>query len=354
MHRKKILHITSTINGGVGRVIEDLLVGCADEYETSLLVLGNIDRLDHDRLNSFNVKIENWNIKNPKNVFLIFRLFRYIRKSNIDIIHTHLFPSLYYVALISLFIKETKLIFTEHSSESNRRKWWMRLIERFIYSRFDKIVAVSTSVCDKLKSWLRADSIVVVSNGFDMNKKLPSCDEFEDNNLENKIVITMASRFVKGKDFETLIDAIGQLNDNYHLLLVGDGELFNSVKDYVVKSCLSSKVDLLGYRDDILKIFKNSDLVVLSTAFEGLPVVLLESISVGTPVVGSDVPGVKDVLGGTNLMFEYGNVNGLVKKIMYVLEEEQSDKIQKTIDVLQEDFDIKHTISEYKYIYRSI
>lgn len=353
MKKKKILHVVSTINGGVGRVVEDILVGCSDDFEMSLLVLGNTDRLDLKRLGKYNIKIDSWNLSNEKNLFLILRLYRYIRQKKINIINVHLFPLLYYVAFISVFLYKIKYIYTEHSTLSNRHKGWMRPIEKLIYSRYNVIIAVSGSVSSMLNNWVEKDTVITVNNGYDMNNSnFETSIVFLNDRYKGKKIITMASRFVLGKDFETLIDAVALLSDKYHLILVGDGNRLSVVKDYAKKKKVLNRVDFLGFRDDVLNIFKGSDLVVLSSSFEGLPVVLLESISVNTLVLGSEVPGIVDVLEDTELLFEYGNSDELARKIDLIIN--NKDNYNDIISKIKIKFDINCSINGYKNVYKKL
>ncbi|MRT94807.1 glycosyltransferase [Ancylomarina sp. 16SWW S1-10-2] len=355
MKKHNVLHIIPTVNGGVGQVVEDLLTGCSDEFNMSLLVLGNIERINVKKLNEKGVVINNWGLSNFKNPFLTIKLFKYIKNNNIEIVHVHLFPALYWLALVSLFLRKVKFIYTEHSSNNNRNKWWLKPIEKFMYSRYDIIVAVSESVAEMLKKRINFDSVCVINNGFEM-RQIPnelSVSILKERYKNNKI-ISMASRFVDGKDFKTLIDAIDLLDDSYQLLLIGDGLKHSIIKSYIDKKNLNKKVNLLGYRNDVLDIFGASDIVILSSAFEGLPIVVLESIAVNTPCLGSNVSGISDVLCGTDFLFEFGDVEGLANKIEYIIKNKNSLKLKAQLEEIKVRFDISKTTEKYKCTYRSL
>ena len=90
-----------------------------------------------------------------------------------DIIHVHLFPSLYWVGLANLFSSKSgaKLILTEHSTNNKRRnKWIYRLIDRYLYKQFLHIVTISVSAEESLKKHLGPSfkNITTINNGVDL------------------------------------------------------------------------------------------------------------------------------------------------------------------------------------------
>ena len=116
----------------------------------------------------------------------------------------------------------------------------------------------------------------------------------------------MVARLSTDKDFLTLLKAMTLLNDDYHLVLVGDGELYQQIIDETHQLSLEKKVTLLGNRADVASIFSASTLSVLSSHAEGMGLTIIESLAVRTPCIGSDVEGIKDLLPNT-YRFPKGN-----------------------------------------------
>lgn len=123
--------------------------------------------------------------------------------------------------------------------------------------------------------------------------------------VENKIVIGHIGRFHFQKNHKYLISVFKQLvdeNDDFHLLLVGQGDLEKEIKQLVNGSGITSKVTFVGAVLDIENIYQAMDIFTLPSVFEGLGVVVLEAEANGLPCVLSDaVP--QDVKINNNVFF---------------------------------------------------
>ena len=106
----------------------------------------------------------------------------------------------------------------------------------------------------------------------------------------------MCAAFRKQKDYMTLFRAVNYLPANVHVLCVGDGEYREEHEAYCKTHDLSSRVHFLGLRKDVARIFKASDVIVLSTYYEGFSIAMLEAMATGRPFVASAVPGIQDLV----------------------------------------------------------
>lgn len=355
-NKKRILHIISDSKGGAGKIMADILEGISNNFDTSLLVLDDGDWLNIEKLKTHDIRTEIWGVQRLKNILLAVRIFRFIKKEKPEIIHVHLFPTLYLVALSSLLFRNIKLIYTEHAAINNRNRIrWIKPIEKFIYGRYHVVIAVSNSVAHMLHSWVAHKRIIVVHNGMDMSKSIDkSKDDWIREKYKNKIIISMVARFDDGKDFETLVDAVSLLDEKFQLLLIGNGKNLLKVGDYIIKRQISDKVEMLGYRNDVLDILKQSDLTVLSSAGEGLGLVILESVSVNVPCLGTNVLGIKDVLADTEFLFDFGNSVQLAEKIKYIIENIDTEDIKNQMSSIKKNFDFEKMIVSHEHIYNCI
>ena len=133
------------------------------------------------------------------------------------------------MALASLFVP-ARLIYTEHSTSNKRRgKWYFRPVEKFIYNRYSKIVAISRPVCKALAEWIRktpnSNKFDVVENGIDLSHFISIRD-----GVFNPKKIIMVSRFAKSKDHFTVIKAMQYIPADVQLIFVGDGETMPACK----------------------------------------------------------------------------------------------------------------------------
>jgi GalNAc-alpha-(1->4)-GalNAc-alpha-(1->3)-diNAcBac-PP-undecaprenol alpha-1,4-N-acetyl-D-galactosaminyltransferase len=133
------------------------------------------------------------------------------------------------------------------------------------------------------------------------------------------------ARFVKQKNQFFLIKAFERLlsrnsNLNLKLVLVGDGPLLNSCKNYVEKKRLGQRVIFPGVQKEVGKYYLQSDVFVLPSLYEGFPNVLLEAMMYHLPIISSDCDfGPSELLsqGEFGLLYN-GSINDLVEKMEYL------------------------------------
>ena len=142
----KILHIINSLNiGGAEKLLTSYVCETKDTQENYIFLLDDAETFLYDKVISSGIKVISCENKNIVKQFLY--LINIVRKENFDVIHSHLFPSLYLVAILRIFFKKPKYIFTEHNVTNRRRKSvFVRPIERLVYSQYDVIIACANIV----------------------------------------------------------------------------------------------------------------------------------------------------------------------------------------------------------------
>lgn len=302
-------------------------------------------------------RLENGSIYNP---FHIFKIIPYLKKY--DIVHVHLFPSLYWVSIAKMlgFIK-TPLIYTEHNTNNRRRKsTFFKFMDNLFYNNYARIVTISDDVDLNLKDQLNAkfvERIQLIKNGVNLNKlnlAKPYLKEEVSVEKEDAIIVQVSS-FTTQKDQLTLVKALTSLPDKVKLLLIGDGALIEDVKVKVSSLKLQDRVQFLGIRMDVPKLLKTADIVVLSSNYEGLSLSSVEGLASGRPFVASNVSGLKDVVGGAGLLFEKGNYKELARHINDLLEDEfYYNKISARCLKRSKEYDINGMIEKYIVMFEEL
>lgn len=313
----RILHIITSLEiGGAQRLLVDLLPLQSTSEEVTLLVYERVHN-DFERIiEDAGIKILCLNEHNFHNPGVIFRLRKKFR--DYDLVHAHLFPTIYWASLAARGLK-VKLVYTEHSTFNSRRnKWYFRPVERFMYSRYNKIISISQQTQDALQCWLRSSSkcFVVINNGVDI-KRFSS--------IKRPIIpksLIMVSRFAASKDQETVIRAMKYVDGNAVLRLVGDGENIEHCKQVAINEGVLDKVEFLGARSDIAELIAESYVGIQSSNWEGFGLTAVEIMAAGKPVIASDVDGLKQVVEGAGEIFHKGNAKDLAEKITVLLEDE--------------------------------
>lgn len=349
----KILHITNNLwSGGVTTLLEELLSYLSKENEVTLLLLGkNEEKYNEEKFK--NVKIIFLNQNKLYSIENIFKIRKLIKEN--DITHSHLFPSQYITIMASLFL-DKKIITTEHTTWNRRRnKILFKPLEKFIYKKYSKIITVSEAARINLINWVgMKEKITAIPNGVDLEKYTNGKNIRNElwDLKENEKLICMVARFSKQKDQKTLIKAMKLLPDEIKCIFVGVGETLEEIKKYVLDNKLDNRIKFLGYRNDVEDILNSIDLNILSTNYEGLPLIILETLATGTLMLGSKVEGVDEILKYNKFLFEKGNEKELAEKIKLFLYDEEIIKIEKEkIKKIIEEYSLEKTIKNYKKIY---
>ena len=164
----------------------------------------------------------------------------------------------------------------------------------------------------------------------------------------------MVAGFRIEKDHETLLKALAKLSNEYKLILVGDGHRRKEIEDFIKFLQVEDRVTLVGVRNDVIGLLKMSDIAVLSSHWEGFGLAAVEAMAAGTPVVASNVEGLKQVVENGGILFEQGDDAELVRYIVEITE--ISQKRKNLIDSgfrKAKEYDIQQMVDETVKTYRN-
>jgi glycosyltransferase involved in cell wall biosynthesis len=239
-------------------------------------------------------------------------LIRYLRREQPRV----LVSSLTHANLIALWAsrlagRATPVVVTVHNTMSQaateRIGWAVRLepfLMRTFYPWARRIVAVSGGAADDLAPTLGLprEQISVIYNPvitpelLAVSRQRPDHPWFE---AGQPPVILGAGRFTRQKDFPTLIRAFGQVRRQLpaRLIILGEGDGRASLEALITELGLGDDVALPGFKENAMAYMARSAVFVLSSAWEGLPTVLIEALAAGTRVVSTDCPsGPREIL----------------------------------------------------------
>ncbi len=226
-------------------------------------------------------------------------VYRAIKKFKPDIIHAHSSKAGIIARFWSAVLNVKPIIFTAHGWVfTEGRKFWIRWllaqIERIAAITTTKIICVSEhdrELAIKFKV-ASPEKLIVIHNGVDISL-FQNIVKSQPRN--NKPVITFVGRLAPPKDLFFLIDVAERIN-NAVFWIVGDGELREKVKRYISKKGLIDRVVLFWERCDIPEILSQTDIFVLPSRWEGLPLAIIEAMMAGLPVVASNVGGISELI----------------------------------------------------------
>jgi glycosyltransferase involved in cell wall biosynthesis len=214
---------------------------------------------------------------------------------------------------------------------SRRRERVFRLVERALAHSTHAIVAVSDEVREDLLRLHVAppEKIRVVPYGFDLDRRVgveAAARQSTRDSLgaaNGTLVLGWAGRLTAIKRPLDLVRVVAAV-DGTMLVLAGDGELRTDVERLAGELGVSDRVRLLGYVDDIASVYAASDVLLLVSANEGTPVVAIEALAAGVPVVATDAGGTRTVVddGKTGLLAPVGDVPALAEHVRRLRDDE--------------------------------
>ena len=323
----RILHvITSLRTGGAEKLMVDLLPRLKEMgNEVDLCVFDGVRTSFYDEIESRGIKVIalGHSAYSPRYVLMLAKLMR-----RYDVVHSHNTSCQYYVAIAGLFSR-CKIFTTEHNTTNRRRSSRWRMLDRWMYGRYDKIVCITELTMGNLLVHVGeeyASRCVVIYNGIDLGKFRKEKKAMPKSSDMKKIL--MVSAFREQKDQKTLIRAMELLPDNYMLFLAGGGEksLLDACRILSGFLGVKERVKFLGVRTDVLSLLHEADVVVLSSHYEGLSLSSLEGMASGKPFVASDVPGLRDIVGGYGVLFPHEDYHALAFEIQKLCEDDDYRK----------------------------
>lgn len=312
--RIKLLYVITKLElGGAQKQLLSLIRGLDKEKFNQFLFTAKSGHLLADALSIPGVTVKKSqflerNINPLKDILALVELYQFIKKNNIEIVHTHSSKAGILGRLAARFSGVKIIVHTVHGWSFNDcqsgllRKLYIEL-EKFAAQFTDKLIIVSNY--DKevgLKNNIGAEiKYGFMRYGIDydlFNAKEKNIRE-ELGIKENELVVTDISCFKPQKaplDFIKLACIAGREFSNAKFILVGDGILHKYAEKLILKLNLQKQVILTGWRKDIPAILLGTDVLVLTSLWEGLPIVVLEAMAAKKPVIATHTGGVKEVI----------------------------------------------------------
>lgn len=364
----KIIQINSSADfGGGSRVMYDIIEGLRHFFQFIVVIPpGHFLR----KYSKERFKIEKLKSRNP--IGVIKKLKAIILRENPDILHAHGTRTAFWTKLAVIGLKKKpKIIYTLHGFHIVRRPFFIRVVllflERFLNHWINVLVCVSEAdknLVFKYKT-ISPEKIRIIRNGIDIKKFQISKDIIQrtkkELKLESKFILCSVGRLHPQKDFSTLLKALKLVVseiENVKLLIVGDGLLRKSLEEETKSLDLDNFVEFLGFRQDIPILISLSDIIILSTRWEGLPLVPLEVGACKKAVIASDIEGVRETIINrkTGYLFKSGSEKDLADKILKLYKKEELRKKigENAFQFIVRNFNKDKMVQEYQNLYQSI
>jgi len=324
--------------------------------------------LHHKHVKYFNIDFER-NVSRIFDNYIAYKqVLNLIRANDYDFIHCHS-PIGGLCGRLAAHKTKTKIIYTAHGFHFYKgapvKNWiFYYPIERWLSKYTDILITINKEDYNYAKKHFKSKSIKYIHGvGIDTQKII----EINNNRLEvrkklnipeNAFVVLSVGELNKNKNHEVIIKAIAELkNSNIFYLICGQGDLKPYLTNLSYKYGIEKQVILLGFRNDILKIYNTADVFAFPSFREGLSVALMEAMASKLPIICSNIRGNTDLIednkGG--YLLRTNDIDGYADCIMKLMNNKEICQAMGTFNInIIKNYDIKVVKKEMYSIYNYI
>ena len=365
--RKKILQLQNNYNVMSSDLAEQIIKALPeDEYEvTTAFLYGKPSRGQPESAapDSVYFDFSKKQLKGIRRWFSARKVLHFCQQQDFDAVICHRFKPVNMMLGLSKKLKAKAFIGIAHGFGDYDRPYRAKVVNNHIDKRWC-FVGVSKPVEKHLQekvASLSDDNTVAINNAIDIDAAISiqlsrEASRKELGLPEDKFVIGTIGRLVEIKGHAVMIDAIAKLRAAYPkavVAIIGGGEEEARLRQKVADSGLEDVVYLLGTRAEAIKYVKAFDVFALPSFTEGLPLAMLEGMSGGLPVIGSDIDTIKPYIEGLGPVCRVKDADSLAEKMKYFLDlspEALKAEGDRHLTVLKE----RHGIEDFRTSYRSL
>lgn len=325
--RLTILHLIDSIAQGGAETLLAQTIGELKGYNHVLVYLesssDNIDALNQQAV------VHNLDVQNNLSIPLaVFRLRRLIKKYHVDIVHAHLWKSVFIARLGTP--NNVRLLFTLHSIMS-RDAYTSRLrllLDKVFYNKRQEAIAVSSAVQEDFSKHLNAKGPQHVLHNF-VDDKYFSLQRKNEANRQFRMVAV--GNLKEAKNYPFLLEALSHVkNIDFTLDIYGDGPQKEMLQNLIKTKSISAR--LMGKERQVENVLPHYDLFVMASSHEGYGLALTEAMAAGLPVLVSDIAAFKEVAGDAACYFSSNNVDSFITQLTMIFEHHK----QGTLNAFEE------------------
>lgn len=368
MKKIKVLHLQLLpLLSGVQNMMIQLLKGMdPNEFEIFVVSKGDGPLVDEVEKNGWTHITLDYLVREIsfKDFKAMIGFYKILKMINPDIVHTHSSKT-GFIGRIIARIAGIKLIihtlhgFSFHPYQNFTTRVFYQLLESFaamfahynvFVNQYEKEFAIHKLGFNPAKS-------LTIYNGINAYNKIREYPE-SFNFIENSLNIVSVSRFSEQKNIVSTIEqAIDIVNmyENINFTFYGDGELYGLCQKIIKQNKAQDKIFLPGWAKDIQEILLGYDVFLLNSLWEGLPISILEAMSVGLPVIASNIKGNNELVDESNgwliKPYDLKGLQKVVEQIMLNPEDialKGKQSLKKVTYIFQEELFINRYVELYK------
>lgn len=360
MDKIRVLIFVSEIStDGITKILSDYVRNFSNNIQVELMTY----RIDND-IYFKDIDIKIYEIGISKNFFKrISKEKKIMKNNNYDVIHINgNYCSRIFDCIASKMSGIKKVIIHSHNTGTGNNSKFRRIVHTLTKKMFDFFATDYFACSDEAAKWMFSGKIYknrkyhFIKNGIDVNKYIYNEQVRSElrtkYDLSDKFVVGHIGRFQYQKNHSFLIDMFYEIQkkkENSMLLLIGTGELENSIKEKVKNMKIDEKVIFLGNKSDAYKFYNAMDCFAFPSFFEGLPIVAIEAQTSGLPIFVCK----NAVTDAANVSKNFIKIDSFDAKLWasIVLEHKPINRREAYIDTQKAGYNIKSVVKEIETFY---
>lgn len=354
----KVLHLLSTSwFSGAEKVARDIVINLSKDITPVFVCTG--EQLAKE-VRKYGIKT--YVIRPFDGISMLFKskeLEYIILNEGIDIIHAHNLKASI-KGYVSSRTQKTLVISHIH----NTYEWMKRItLKRILDSIFRKRYALSIS-CSRIakkhyiqyNKRVKKENIVVLPNAIDFSE-IPKNLKVLDNSKKTKLLFI--GRLEKAKRIDLMIGVIEKtvkVHKDIILNIIGDGALRKELESLTKSKGLENHIKFLGYKNNVYDYLNTADIFLLTSDYEGLPMVLLEAMAMKKIVITTNVGGISELIkdGKTGFLIDKGDPTRFSERLIGVIDNLRAIKKKigkETYGLVKKDYNLKGYMESLEKLY---
>lgn len=361
----KVLHVLHGLNiGGAETYLYNMITACNDNFQFDFLLRSSNNEnqafIRECQKKKYNIFIT---ASYPKSIFKnYFETKKIIIEGKYEIIHIHANSLIYILPILIAKKRKIKIILHSHSMQNNKGGFFGKIVHNINYALIKNIKKENVACSEMAGKWMfKNQPFIVINNAIDI-KKFKYDEEVRKRirkkyNIEDEIVIGHVGRFVDVKNHEFIIkvyERYHKKNPKSKLVLLGDGELKNSIKNMCKQYHIMENVIFIGNVNNVNEYMSLFDIMIYPSKFEGLPFAVIEAQAAGVKVLLSDKISKEVYI--TNLLVTQSLDSGenVWSQKLEEMAERNIDRVSYNYIVGNTIYNIEHGVKQLTKIYNSI
>ncbi|WP_251344439.1 glycosyltransferase family 4 protein [Haloplanus halophilus] len=357
--------ITRLIDGGAVNALVPIATE-VDGFDVTVGYGSEVDQHNVEALHEAGVQTKQFPLIRHYNpvtaVGAVFTVARFIDREGFDIVHTHSTEAGIIGRAAARLAGAPHVVHTIHGvpfveDRNDLLNWFVERCERVAARWTDVQVSIADVIAEEYLSRGigREEQYSTIRYGIDL-------DEFRDAEPATDLPgteprVLMVGRLAEGKGFDVLLDAAERLEEDVSILIAGDGPLQSDLEKEIYDRDFGDVVHLLGYRTDIPNMMAGSDILVLPSFREGTPLVIIEAMAAGLPVIATNIAGIPELIDDTKTgyLIKPGDASTLASRVDELAQDsDQREMLGHAGQKRSNDFETGRMVSDYQSLYADL